>query len=139
MIEAFNKKLDYKLDTKTYMDRMAELDADIEKNNKKSSKHAGKIAEAADATKKKVDDNNKELMHMRDEIEGKMSREEGSRIWGNFSRFAVYDDLKELYSRCLPAISGFEDKLQEFETEQSKINLVVRRFDEVISMKASKN
>ena len=34
---------------------------------------------------------------MRDEIEGKLTREEGSRLWGNFSRFAVYDDLKELY------------------------------------------
>ena len=97
VIEGFNKKMDYKLDTNQYNERMTELEAEIEKNTKKTAKHAGRIAEAAESTKKKVEDNNKEIMHMRDEIEGKLTREEGSRLWGNFSRFAVYDDLKELY------------------------------------------
>ena len=121
VIEGFNKKMDYKLDTSQYNDRMTELEVEIEKNSKKSAKYAGKIAEAAAQTKSKVEESNKEIMHMRDEIEGKLTREEGSRLWGNFSRFAVYDDLKELYQKCLPAISIFEDKLQDFETEQTKI------------------
>jgi hypothetical protein len=27
----------------------------------------------------------------------KMTNEEGKRLWANFSLYAVYDDLKELY------------------------------------------
>jgi hypothetical protein len=45
----------------------------------------------------KVDENNKEIGYIKDDLDSKLTREEGSRIWGNFSRFAVYDDLKELY------------------------------------------
>jgi len=33
-------------------------------------------------------------------------------MWANFSKFAVYDDLRDLYQRCIPAISSFEDKLK---------------------------
>jgi len=36
----------------------------------------------------------------------KMSTVEGADIWANFSKFAVYDDLKDLYTRCVPAISA---------------------------------
>ena len=92
----------------------------------------------AQSVKKTVEENNKQIDELRDQLDSKLSREEGSRLWGNFSRFAVYDDLKELYQRCLPAISKFEDQLQDFVTDSAKLKLVVRRFDEVISTKVSK-
>jgi hypothetical protein len=41
----------------------------------------------------------------------KLSLEEGRSIWANFSKFVVYDDLKDLYARCLPAIGNCEDKI----------------------------
>ena len=50
----------------------------------------------------------------------RMTIEEGSKIWSNFSKYAVYDDLKELYKRCLPAISSFEDKLVVFTMEHKR-------------------
>lgn len=31
------------------------------------------------------------------EILTKMSQQEGSEIWENFNKFAVYDDLRDLY------------------------------------------
>jgi len=40
-----------------------------------------------------------------------MSLEEGREIWANFSKFAIYDDLKDLYKKCIPAIVGCEDKI----------------------------
>jgi hypothetical protein len=67
-----------------------------------------------------------------------LSREEGARIWGNFSRFAVYEDLKELHHRCVPPINEFEDKLTDFSVEQEKFRKMIRHFDETLSLKASK-
>lgn len=32
-------------------------------------------------------------------------------ITDNFSRFALYDDFKGLYNKCLPAIKNFENKI----------------------------
>ena len=42
------------------------------------------------------------------------------KIWANFKKYAQYEELKDLYRRCLPAISGFEDKLKEYWTELEK-------------------
>ena len=30
----------------------------------------------------------------------KMSLEEGSDLWSNFSKFALFDDFKDLYKKC---------------------------------------
>ena len=60
------------------------------------------------------------------------------KIWANFKKYAQYEELKDLYRRCLPAISGFEDKLKEYWTELEKAQLMMRRFDEVLCEKAEK-
>ena len=60
-----------------------------------------------------------------------MSSKEGLKIWSNFKKYAQYDELKDLYRKCLPAISGFEDKLRTFMTDLEKIHVMMRRFDEV--------
>jgi hypothetical protein len=72
-------------------------------------------------------------------LDSKVTRDEGSRIWGNFSRFALYDDLKELYNRCMPAISGFQDELSDSVTEMTKLKTIIRRFDENLSDKVNKH
>ena len=50
----------------------------------------------------------------------------------------MYDDLKDLYSKTIPEIKRFEDKIVEFSLEQEKTEIIVRRFDEIMSEKASK-
>jgi hypothetical protein len=80
-----------------FEDKIIALESIIEKTGKKTAKYAASVAETASITKSRVEENNRQLAEMRDEIDTKLSREEGSRLWGNFSRFAVYDDLKELY------------------------------------------
>jgi len=67
-----------------------------------------------------------------------MSNEEGVNIWANFAKFAVYDDLKDLYTRCIPAISSQEDKLKKVRDELAKMQEIMRNFDELICEKASK-
>jgi len=34
--------------------------------------------------------------------EDNLTREDGKRIWRHFKRFAEYNDLKELYTKCIP-------------------------------------
>ena len=41
-------------------------------------------------------------------IETKLDITESKKIWEHFQRFAMYNDLKDLYSKCLPEIAKFE-------------------------------
>lgn len=61
--------------------------------------------------KTKVDDLFKKHLAVETELDQKMTEKEGQTIWANFQKYAIYDDLKDLYQRCVPAISSFEDKL----------------------------
>ena len=51
------------------------------------------------------------------EIQTKLDKKEGKEIWENFNKFAVYDDLRDLYQRTIPAISLFEDKIKQMRDE----------------------
>ena len=42
------------------------------------------------------------------DIEGKLDKNDASRIWKYFERFARYDDLKDLYNKCIPSIAKVE-------------------------------
>jgi predicted nucleic acid-binding Zn-ribbon protein len=119
--------------------KIIKLEREIEKTGKKSAKYAASVAESASVVKIRCEENNRQIAEMRDEIDTKLTREEGSRLWGNFSRFAVYDDLKELYQRCLPPISNFEETLKDYSDEIAKIKIMVRSFDETLSAKSNKN
>lgn len=66
------------------------------------------------------------------EIEKKLGTEEGKRIWRYFTRFAEYDDLKDLYNRCIPQISKFEERLIDNAKEQDRLEEIIRRFDEML-------
>ncbi len=61
------------------------------------------------------------ILELEKDLTTKMNNEEGANIWANFSKFAVYDDLKDLYTRCIPAIAGQEDKLKKVRDELAKM------------------
>ena len=57
----------------------------------------------------------RELQHLIQDFEdmeqksdSKLSVSDGKRIWRHFQRFAEYNDLKELYSKCIPQLAKFE-------------------------------
>ena len=50
----------------------------------------------------------------------------------------MYDDLKDLYMKTVPEIFKFENKIEEFRRDIGKQSEILRRFDEIISDKASK-
>lgn len=54
----------------------------------------------------------KVVKECRDECDSKMSKIDGKELWAHLSKFPVYDDLKDLYMKCIPQINLFEDKIQ---------------------------
>jgi hypothetical protein len=71
-------------------------------------------------------------------VDKRLTADEGKMIWANFQKFAVYSDLTDLYNKCLPSISSFEDKIYEYHSELIKTNQMMRRMDEVLSMKCNR-
>lgn len=81
---------------------------------------------------------NQELNDIQRDLKKKTNNEETSRLWKNFTNYAEYTDLKDLYNKVVPDISRFEDSLIDLSREANKTQEIVRRFDEVLSEKASK-
>ena len=69
----------------------------------------------------------------------KLDYEDGKKLWRHFSRYAEYDDLKDLYKKVMPEILKFEDRLFEFQSDREKYGEIIKRFDERIAYKADKN
>ena len=89
--------------------------------------------------RRKQEETSHGLIEVRSEIDDKMSAKEGQKLWANFRKYAQYDELKELYKKTLPAISNFEDKLKENKDHNDKIDLMMRRLDEVLCLKSDKD
>ena len=73
-----------------------------------------------------------------DRLRDKATVEETQQIWDNFNKFAFYEDLKDLYNRTFPELARFEERLIKFNSHLEKNDIILRRFDEVISEKSSK-
>lgn len=67
-----------------------------------------------------------------------MNIKDGQRLWRQYQRFAEYEDLRDLYNKCIPEISKFEGKLIDIQGDIEKSNMIIRQFDENIILKADK-
>lgn len=72
------------------------------------------------------------------ELSKKTDKSETAKIWEQFKNYALYQDLKDLYSKVLPPLSGFECKMEEMSASYEQSKEMIRRYDEVMSEKASK-
>lgn len=118
----------------------------LQQRDEKLEKFNSSLTESMEFQLQEIQENGKEIVafgHKLDEIEAelmiKINKDEGAKIWEHFQRFAEYDDLKDLYSKVLPPIAKFEQKLINYYHDNAKTELIVRRFDQVIAEKASKN
>ncbi|CDW74827.1 UNKNOWN [Stylonychia lemnae] len=96
-----------------------------------------------DAHNKKIDEDIKtriqaQFQTLSQEVKQRTTQEETSRLWKNFQTYAEYNDLKELYNKVVPEVQKFEESLLDLNRECRKTQEIVRRFDEVILDKASK-
>ena len=88
--------------------------------------------------RRKVEENTHAMIEVRSETDAKLSAKEGQKLWANFRKYAMYDELKDLYRKTMPAISQFEDKLQANNDHNERIDMMMRRMDEVICQKSDR-
>ena len=74
--------------------------------------------EKLDSTQADQDDEiaglNKEISKTQNSLHIKMDKSDATKIWTNFQRFAEYNDLKDLYTKCIPELAKFEQKIYDF-------------------------
>lgn len=63
---------------------------------------------------------------------------ETERILESLKLYALYQDLKDLYAKVMPPLATFEQKMDDMAAGYEQSKEVIRRYDEVISDKASK-
>lgn len=114
------EELNKKHETKSFERSFDALRTSLEEQVTNVQKSNDMMREVNDKMRKEVKLVNQITFEMRADVEKKLSQEEGKLIWANFQKYAVYNDLSDLYNRCLPSISSFEDKLHEFHTELLK-------------------
>ena len=56
----------------------------------------------------------------------------------SLKKYALYQDLKDLYGKVLPPLSTFEAKMEEMSASYEQSKEMIRRYDEIMSEKASK-
>ena len=66
-----------------------------------------------------------ELHALKADLKLKTYNEETLRIWKNFNNYAEYNDLKDLYSKTLPELRNFEDKLITLSNDYAKTQTIV--------------
>lgn len=67
-----------------------------------------------------------------------MDKDDATRIWKHFQRFADYEDLKELYQKCIPELAKFEVKMIDYSDQIEQCKQIIEHFDKVMTEKANK-
>lgn len=80
----------------------------------------------------------RDIKRLYKELPKKLDLQDGQKIWRNFQRFAEYSDFKSLYNKCIPEISRFEQRLIDFDASLKQQELILHRFDELVTIKADK-
>ena len=68
----------------------------------------------------------------------KADKTELARVQDQFKNYALYQDLKDLYGKVLSPLATFEAKMEEMGDSYEQSKEMIRRYDEVMSDKASK-
>lgn len=68
-----------------------------------------------------------------------MNQNDNIRIMRYFDRFAPYEELKELYEKCLPPIRRFENQMMEQDVELTQFRSIIVELDTKLTAKCDRN
>ena len=132
-------KLVNKMGILEFNEALQQFDEDLKEENKETYEYIQSVKKHFAVVTKEIDQIRADFRAYDDRLADKTSVEETQQIWNNFNRFALYDDLKDLYNRTLPELSKFEERLIQYNSVLEKNDIILRRYDEVITEKASKH
>lgn len=87
---------------------------------------------------KEIADLSSEITEYSKDLALKLDKNDATRIWKHFQRFAEYSDLKDLYAKCIPELAKFEQQIINFKDENEKQKMIIEKFDEHLTTKGSK-
>ena len=133
-----NQKIDERLTVKDFNGALKNYDDQIKEENKKTYEYVQSVKKYMNNAEKEFADVKEDLKTYDGKLSQKCSIQEAKNIWNNFGRYSLYEDLKELYQKTVPEIKRFEERLVQFSIEMAKSDTILRRFDEILTEKASK-
>ncbi len=68
----------------------------------------------------------------------KTDKSETERQWEEMKKYALYNDLKDLYGKVIPPLAGFDAKMDMMSQGYEQSKEMIRRYDEVLLDKANK-
>lgn len=71
-------------------------------------------------------------------LNSKVEKSELQEVADYTTQLCKYSDLKELYNKVMPSLKSFEDNVISLNRDMDQHHEIIRRYDEVISDKASK-
>ena len=132
------EELSLKLEKKTFERKFDHFEQEQLNAEKQTKKEIASLREVIDRMRRKSEETTLSINELRQESDSKLSAKEGQKLWANFRKYAQYDELRELYRKTMPAISGFEDKLKENNDHNERVDMMCRRLDEIICSKADR-
>lgn len=87
------------------------IEEKIDRMNQEIGSRVDLITQTLNQQGKDMEQMGNEMDQVNNTLEKVLKVDDGKRIWKNFQRFAEYNDLKELYKKCVPQIADFEFKI----------------------------
>lgn len=84
------------------------MDDKLDREFKKINKEIEGQEAVLDEFRTEQDNVSKELSSISTKLHLKQDKSEAGKIWQYFERFALYDDLRDLYNKTLPELGKFE-------------------------------
>lgn len=105
------EQLDGRVTTSQFNTRFTVVEASVSYNETHAQRQIEQMIKHRREVDKTLGRHQTEIDEAKEDSMNRLSLEEGRSLWSNFSKFAVYEDLKDLYKKCVPAVHLFEDKV----------------------------
>lgn len=110
----------------------------FEENRKQIDIKFYNLKESVESSKKAIDKNLSILKDLEQDVDLKSDRIEVDKIKIMLEDFCKYTDLKALYDKVVPNLQKLEEDLDDLNRDMLTNKEIIRRFDEVMTTKASK-
>lgn len=131
-------KINMRVTAADFNEALSQFDDSLKEENQKTYSYVQTVRKYMAAAEDELQKVRDDFKAYDERLLNKAEVEETERLWQNFERYALYEDLKDLYSKTVPEIQRFEDRLIRFALEVEQAQIIVRRFDEVLNEKASR-
>eukprot|EP00347_Sterkiella_histriomuscorum_P010846 403374700 len=133
-----DKKLSVKLNIEDFNEEMQAMEEGVDDRLYKVQQTLESFKKQFSKINKDFEITEQDIKFIDEQLNNKCDTSEAQKLWKNFGKYALYDDLKDLYQKAIPEIQKFEHKIIDYNAELEKVQVIVRRFDEIVSDKANK-